>query len=224
MPTNPYWMLLLLALGCSAPHPNVRVRQLANGMYEVEGPLAGPFKTREELAQVACERMIQMPGASTLHGRQGKEYCALWYYSPQEQAYFLSYFSDLGGDGAGGRKYCKVPLALRDANTRDPVILGPAHPHPHNWEFSREDMGANHEPDWSPWGSARFVDRSGRIWEHELRLFYGPRNGGCLAYDYNYSSRVVSALRSGRWIPIGKASGTAGDFSFDLFEGQSWLP
>ncbi|NNC02571.1 hypothetical protein HJC10_06865 [Corallococcus exiguus] len=47
----------------------------------------------------------------------------------------------------------------------------PAHPHPYSWEFSREDMGANHELDWSPWGSARFVDKSGRIWERELLLF-----------------------------------------------------
>ncbi|RYZ16330.1 MAG: hypothetical protein EOO70_04670 [Myxococcaceae bacterium] len=64
MPTSMYWMLLFAMVGCSTPPPDIRVRQLPNGMYEVDGPLLGPFETREELAQVACERMIQMPGWS----------------------------------------------------------------------------------------------------------------------------------------------------------------
>jgi hypothetical protein len=68
------WLLSEL-WGCSAPNPNVRVRRLENKLLEVDGPLAGPFKTLEELAQNACELMTSQPGACS--GRYGFEYCPL---------------------------------------------------------------------------------------------------------------------------------------------------
>jgi hypothetical protein len=70
------WMLSAV-LGCTAPNPNVRVRRLPDGRLEVDGPLAGPFPTLEELAQNACELMTSQPGASS--GAYGFEYCALHY-------------------------------------------------------------------------------------------------------------------------------------------------
>jgi hypothetical protein len=42
-----------------------------------------------------------------------------------------------------------------------------------------------------------------------------------MVYDYNNATRIVSALREGRWVPIGKADDN-GDVQ--MFEGMEWLP
>jgi hypothetical protein len=146
------------------------------------------------------------------------EYCALHYYSQQEQAFFLSYLSDIGGDAAGGKKFCKVPRALNDPKHGDAILLGPAHGHPHNRRFSGEDLSPKRQ--WTP---TRFVDKAtGRIWDSDLLLFFREPSGECRSYSYNYMSRVISALRGRQWIPIGKATGEYGEVQ--LFEGQDWLP
>lgn len=62
---------------------------------EVEGPMLGPFKTEEEMAEAACDRMTSQPGAS--NGAYGFEYCALHYYVEEDDAFFLSYLSDGSG-------------------------------------------------------------------------------------------------------------------------------
>jgi hypothetical protein len=208
--------LLCGALSCSSPNPNVRRHLLPGGGIEVEGPLAGPFKTLEELAGNACEIMTGQPGAAT--GRYGMEYCALHYYSHQEQAFFLSYLSDIGGNAEAGKKFCKVPRSLNDPKHRDAVILGPAHSHPHNRRFSGEDLSPKRQ-----WIPTRFFDETtGRIWDRDLLLFFREPIGECRAYKYNYTSRVVSALRGGQWVSIGKASGEYGEVQ--LFDGQDWVP
>ncbi|AFE03795.1 putative lipoprotein [Corallococcus coralloides DSM 2259] len=48
MPTNLYWMAVFVALGCTAPHPDMRARQRATGMPE----LGGPQSSSEETAAV----------------------------------------------------------------------------------------------------------------------------------------------------------------------------
>src|ERR1041385_835950 len=87
---------MLLALlggtpGCGA-NPNLRARRLPDGSLEVEGPMAGPYKTKEELATKACDIVTSQGGATG--GYDGSEYCALHYYAPSEDAYYLSYLSD----------------------------------------------------------------------------------------------------------------------------------
>lgn len=64
-------------LGCST-NPNLRARRLPDGRIEVEGPMAGPYKTKEELAMNACQFMTSQGGASG--GTDGSEYCALHYF------------------------------------------------------------------------------------------------------------------------------------------------
>ena len=34
---------------------------------------------------------------------------------------------------------------------------------------------------------------------------FGSEGGPCLTHKYNYATRVVSALREGEWVPIGRA-------------------
>lgn len=145
-------MLLGLVCGlwsCSAPNPNVRVERMPNGLLRVKGPLAGPFKTTEELAAHACELMTAQPGAA--NGAYGFEYCALHYYSHAARGFFLSYLSDIGGNGAGGRKYCEVPRALDDESHQDAIILGAAHSHPNTRKFLSEDTSELRH--WRPTGS-----------------------------------------------------------------------
>ncbi len=207
------WLLCGLS-GCSAPNPNVRVRRLENGLLEVDGPLAGPFKTLEELAQNACELMTSQPGAS--NGRYGFEYCALHYYSASGGGFFLSYLSNIAGDSGGGVKYCEIPRALNDPMHGDAVLLGSDHTHPYAQVFSRKDTSS--EFHWTP---VRFVDPVTRqIRDRELMVFFRSRTGECKAYNYNNATRVVTALRDGQWISIGKADNHG---VVHLFEGMEWL-
>jgi len=72
-------------------------------------------------------------------------------------------------------------------------------------------------------GPSRFLEKNtGRVWERELYAFYRNRDGVCFAYSYNYATRIVSALRESKWVPIGKAEGEWG--TFKPFEGQGWRP
>lgn len=213
--------LLGVLVGCSTPNPDVRVRRLTDGRLQVDGPLAGPFKTREEFASRACEIMTRQPGAS--NGRIGFEYCALSYYAQEEQAFFLSYLSDVNGEKPGGRKFCEVPQALNELGQRRVIVLGPAHTHPHNRELSPEDMGKGREEGWSPLGASRLYDKeSERVWERELYAFHRSMGGRCIVYRYNYATRVVSTLREGEWVSIGRVEGRYG--AIKMFEGQDWLP
>jgi hypothetical protein len=60
-----FWAVLLwlvsVCTACSTPNPHVRVRRLPDGRLQVDGPLAGPFKTREALAAQACGIMTSQP-------------------------------------------------------------------------------------------------------------------------------------------------------------------
>jgi hypothetical protein len=182
---------------------------------EVDGPLAGPFPTLGELAQNACELMTSQPGAS--NGAYGFEYCALHYYSKLGGGFFLSYLSDIGGDKGGGAKYCEIPRSLNDPMHRDAVMLGGGHTHPYPRAFSKKDTSVN-----AHWFPVRFVDpATGQVWDRRLMVFFRGRTGMCMAYDYNNATRIVSALREGRWVPIGKADDN-GDVQ--MFENMEWLP
>ncbi len=220
------WVLAGAAAGtlaCATPNPNVRAVRLSNGIIQVDGPLAGPFKTTEELASNGCELMTSQPGAGAMHGKLGKEYCALHYYSQDDQSYYLTYLSDIGGDGPDGTKYCNVPKAINELNQRKHLITGPAHNHPHNRQFSPQDLGAARPKGWSPVGPSRVVDPDSRqILERELYVFFKDLNEVCFSYRYNYATRIVSALREGRWVPIGEATGDWG--SFKPIEGAGWQP
>lgn len=220
---RPHWMLLAAIMGCSAPNPNVRVTRLPNNLLQVEGPLAGPFEKTETLAAAACELMTRQPGAGSDHGRLGVEYCALYYYSTPDKAYFLSYLSDVAGERAGGVKYCYVPRSLKDRDGRKSTLLGPVHTHPHNPRLSNVDMGGNLEPGVTPLGPSRLHEpETNRFWDRELLVFFGTEGEPCLTHKYNYATRVVSALREGAWVPIGRAEGDYGEFK--AYPGMGWLP
>jgi hypothetical protein len=208
--------LLSGALGCSSPNPNVRVHRLAEGRLEVEGPLAGPFQTIEELATSACELMTSQPGAS--NGRYGFEYCGLYYYSTVEQAFFLSYLSDISRQLPDGTVTCDVPRALNDPRHPDALILGYDHNHPGSRNFSPRDLSER-----SLWKPTRFAEKgSQRIWDRKTMVFHREKSGSCSAFLYNNTTRIVSALREGKWIDIGLVYNEKGDIQ--MFEGMDWLP
>lgn len=211
-----YASVFAVMAACSAPSPDVRVRTLPNGQIQVAGPLAGPFKSVAELAENACEIMTRQPGAAT--GEFGIEYCALIYYSSTEDAYFLSYLSDIQGTRVGRTKSCWIPSSLDDPQHLDAIILGGGHNHPHNRRFSRPDMSEARR-----WVPTRIADgRTGKVLHRELLLFYRERAGECRTYKYDYAQRVVAALRDGLWVPIGSVIDDEG--TLELYEGQDWAP
>ncbi|WP_244224630.1 hypothetical protein [Corallococcus sicarius] len=207
---------LVLMAGCSTPNPNVGVRRLPNGLLQVTGPLAGPFKSTAELAGNACELFTRQPGASS--GVYGIEYCALIYYSSAEDGFFLSHLSDIQGESKGGNKSCQVPSSLDDPQHLDAIILGRGHSHPHNRRFSQQDLGEERR-----WVPTRIADsRTGKVFHRELLLFYREKAGECRAYKYDYADRVVTALRDGAWVPIGAIVNDRG--AIEYYDGQDWTP
>ncbi|CAM4301401.1 hypothetical protein [Corallococcus soli] len=209
------WTLLgFLFMGC-APNPNLRVQRLDNGQLQVDGPLAGPFPDTETLAARACELMTGQGGASA--GLAGSEYCALHYYAPDEGAYYLSYLSDVRRQlDTYSRKTCEMPTALRDLKRVNAIILGAGHNHPHNRQFSPGDLQTT-------WNPSRAVDKeTGRSFHRALYLFFRERTGVCNAYRYDYASKVISALRDGQWIPIGRTVDDSGNIQ--MLDGADWLP
>lgn len=201
-------------LGCS-PNPNLRARRLSDGRLQVEGPLAGPYKTKEELAVEACKIMTSQGGATG--GYEGSEYCALHYFSPSLEAYYLSYLSDIKDKpNTKDIKSCTVPLALDDPNHLDAIIIGIDHTHPHNRQLSPKDLKVQ-------WVPSRAVDRkSGRVFHRELWLFFQEKSGECRIYSFDLVTRTVSALRNATWDPIGQAEEGTGNIQ--MFEGKDWLP
>jgi hypothetical protein len=170
----------------------------------------------EEFAQSTCELMTSQPGAA--NGLYGFEYCALHYYSAKEEAFFLSYLSDLGTSETNGKKSCTLPQVLKDPSHLDALILGGDHTHPHNRKFSSIDLRAD-----SNWPPIRFVDPSTkRVWDRQLLLFYRERTGECRSYLYNQAAHIVAALRHGQWVPIGKVYNDRGDI--EMLAGMDWLP
>ncbi|WP_233591478.1 hypothetical protein [Corallococcus sp. AB011P] len=203
-------------MGCSTPNPAVRFRELPGGGLEVDGPLAGPFESLEALAEHTCELMTGQPGASS--GPYGMEYCALHYFSQKEQAYYLSYLSDLGGTRPNGDKYCFIPSSLNDPSHPDALILGGDHSHPHNRRFSPRDLSAA-----TIRYPTRIVDQgTGKVLHRQLLMLYREKNGECRAYAFDHVNRVVSALRSGAWVPIGDVPNDQGHI--ELRPGQDQVP
>jgi hypothetical protein len=201
------------SLGCGT-NPNLRAHRRDDGRLEVEGALAGPFKTREELATKACDIITSQGGATG--GNDGSEYCALHYYSPSENAYYLSYLSDIKERLDTRTKSCSLPLLLNDPQHLDALIIGGDHGHPHNRQFSPKDLRIS-------WHPTHAVDKaSGKVFQRELWLFFREKSGECRTYSFNLVTRVISALRDEQWEPIGQSSDDHGNIQ--MFEGKDWLP
>ncbi|RKG94783.1 hypothetical protein D7V97_38295 [Corallococcus sp. CA053C] len=201
-------------MGCAA-NPNIRVRRTSDGRLQVDGPLAGPFPDTETLAAHACELMTGQGGASA--GMAGSEYCALHYYAPDEQAYYLSYLSDVKRQfDTTAQKTCEMPGTVNDPARRTVIILGGDHTHPHNRRFSRVDLSGR-------WYPARAVDKkTGQVFERDLYLFFKEGTGECRAYRFNYATREILALREGRWVVIGRVVNDEG--RIEMLDGKDWLP
>lgn len=202
--------------GCSSPNPNVRAHRLSDGRVEVEGGMAGPFSTAEALAESACALMTRQPGATG--GLHGVEYCSVSYHSQAGGGFFLSYLSDIKNRADTAVKTCVVPAVVSDRRYADAIIVWGNHSHPHNRKFSTPDLSAR-----SHWYPVRIAEKStGRIFERGMMLFFKEKTGECRIYRYDHAARLVSALRQGQWIPIGKVQDAAGNI--ELFDGMDWLP
>jgi hypothetical protein len=214
------WGIVFLASqgwGCASSNPSLGASRLPNGSLQVKGPLAGPYPSLEELAHNACDLMTRQPGAS--NGLYGFEYCALNYFSEEENAYFLSYLSSFREKlDSLTAKTCSMPTSLDDPSHPDAVIIGFNHTHPHNRAFSKPDLSA-----WIRWSPARFGGRRSKgAWDPHLMLFYRERTGECRTYVFNLATRIVAALREGHWVPIGEVYTAEGDIR--MFDHKDWLP
>ncbi len=152
-----------------------------------------------------------------MNGAYGYEYCALYYYSPRDDAFFLSYLSDMGNSLPDGTKTCTLPRSLNDPSRKDVIILGSAHNHPHNRRFSENDLSTRVR-----WMPTRIADSSGRVWNRSTMMFYREKSGACNAYLFDNKTLVVSALRDGKWVDIGTVSSDQG--YIQMLDGMDWLP
>lgn len=161
--------------------------------------------------------MTRQPGAA--NGIYGFEYCALNYFSKEKNAYFLSYLSSFRERlDSIAAKTCTMPTSLDDPSHPDAVIIGFNHTHPHNRAFSKPDLSA-----WIRWNPSRPNGRNTvRTWDRHLMLFYRERTGECRTYLFNLATRIVAALREGRWVPIGEVYTAEGDIR--MFDNKDWLP
>ncbi|HYO56285.1 hypothetical protein [Archangium sp.] len=214
----PNFVLLssVLVLGCSGANPHVRVHRAPEGYLQVDGPLAGPYETLESLSESACEILTSEPGA--MNGKYGFEYCALYYYSSQKNAFFLSYLSDFSQNFPNGTKRCTVPRSLSDPIHKDALVLGDAHNHPHNPALSEPDVQADKR-----WKPSRIADSSGRVWDRSTLMFFRDKySGRCNVVFFNNRTLVISALRNRKWIEIGKVVNDQGHIQ--IHDGMDWLP
>jgi hypothetical protein len=202
-------------VGCSAQNLNVRVGRNSEGRLQVAGPLAGPFQDLETLARNACELLTRQPGAD--NGAYGFEYCGLYYHSPADSAFFLSYLSDLSSSLPDGSKTCTVPRLLDDPGHPDAIVLGSVHNHPHNRRFSENDLSAK-----ARWRPTRIADKNGRVWSRNTMMFHREKSGACSVYLFNNHTLTVAALRDNKWVDIGVVSGDQG--YIQLLDGMDWLP
>jgi hypothetical protein len=209
------WLLgSTLLFGCSSPNPYVRVQRGPGGYLQVDGPLRGPFKTLEELAENSCALLTSQPGA--MNGPYGFEYCSLYYYSPEEKGFMYSFLSDLSTTLPDGTKTCTVPRRLNDPSHTDAIILGSAHNHPHNPKVSNRDVStdARLRPD-------RIADSTGKVWTRSTMIFYRQKSGPCRTYLFNYSTLTISVLIDGKWDDIATVINDQGHIR--LLDGKDWL-
>jgi hypothetical protein len=150
-------------------------------------------------------------------GSDGSEYCALHYFSPNENAYYLSYLSDIKDrPNSKDIKTCVIPLALNDPNHLDAIIIGIDHTHSHNRQFSAKDLKVQ-------WIPSRAIDKKDeKVFHRELWLFFREKSGDCRTYSLDLATRTVFSLRDGEWDPIGQAQEATGDIQ--MIQGKDWLP
>ncbi|XXF78099.1 hypothetical protein P2318_34410 [Myxococcaceae bacterium GXIMD 01537] len=159
--------------------------------------------------------MTSQPGAA--YGARGREYCALGYLPQGEEAYYLSFLSDVGGEMEGGKKFCVAPSVLDDPSHPSSLILIRLHTHPTNRRFSDGDLSSG-----KTWPVRVVDERTSQVRERYLWVLFREKDGECRSYQYNYAQRIVSALREGKWVPIGRVVNEAG--RVEMFEGQDWVP
>lgn len=205
-----------LVSGCSSTNPHVRVHRTSAGHLQLDGPLQS-YATLEALGEGACKLLTTEPGA--MNGRYGFEYCALYYYSAVENRFFLSYLSDLSTNWPDGVKTCITPNSLNDPSHKDAITLGPAHNHPHNPALSQDDVRYEGRQPSPP----RIIDSNGQVWDRGTLIFYqDPESGLCNVVLFNHRTLLISALRDGKWIEIGKVINDQGHIQ--LHPGMNWLP
>jgi hypothetical protein len=159
--------------------------------------------------------MTRQGGASG--GSAGSEYCALNYFAPAEEAFYLSYLSDIKeAQDTRVVKTCSMPRALNDPSRLNAVITGGDHTHPDNPRFSAGDLRGN-------WNPSRAADnKTGRVFQREVYVFNKRGDGKCVVYSFNYVTRIVSALRDGKWVQIGHVYDNEGNI--EMFDGMDWQP
>jgi hypothetical protein len=189
---------LLLAFapswGCSR-HVSLEVRAhlMPEGYVRYEGSLAGPHGTYDEMVETACEHISQAPSAGET--RRALGYCALYFYSAADRAFFFSHITRLEAVTSGVERSCTLPVDLLSPGQKHRVSLG-------GIREPSQGGGPEDPPSWRP---TRFLDlETQAAWDKDMLVFSLEKPGVCTPYDYGYFQGEVSARRGDRWFLLGK--------------------
>lgn len=212
-----WFVLPMLVVGCAE---NSSVVRNEYGGLVVEGPLAGPYASPDEVVD-ALPLILEQPGAT--NGNYGVEYCAIIYRLPGGKQWYLSKLSSVVDvrHQVEGKKSCEPVDEVRDPAAKtvrirraSNLVAGDAHNHP--WlkatsGFSDEDLKDTNKRHW-------WITVEGEL-THIIRLLIladGRR------YKYVLKTRIVFKWDPGRrtWNRIGVVRDESGFVTLD--PGKDW--
>ncbi len=188
-------LALTTASGCASTNLEVRARRLPEGAIRYEGELAGPYSTFERLVEKTCSRLTASLSSVSGVGVHPPGYCAGYFYSPEDRAFFISTVTAMMGTPESEQRSCALPRNLLDPdNTQEVVSLGGSRPL------------ASEQPA-SPWQPTSFLNQATREpHDRDLLVFNLEEPGTCVVYGYDHFRRLITNQRDDRFVIIGKVN------------------
>lgn len=189
--------------GCTSANLGVQAKRLPDGVIRYEGELAGPHDTFAQLVKTACGRLTAQRSTTPLEGARHPGYCAGYFYSPEDKAFFISHITPMVGSPGSGERTCAIPRNLLDPDkTRELVALGGSgHPPSERIPPGQE---ASEEPRWRP--TSFFNQETLQPHDRDLLVLDLMEPGTCTVYGYDHFRRIITAQHAGRFVIIGRVN------------------
>jgi hypothetical protein len=181
--------------GCASANLEVRARRSTEGAIRYEGALAGPHATFERLVEKTCSRLTASHASASSEDTRPSGYCAGYFYSPEDRAFFISTVSAMAGTQEGEQRSCALPRNLLDpVNTREVVSLGGS-------------RSLAPERPASPWQPTSFLNQTTQEpHDRDLLVFNLEESGTCVVYGYDHFRRLITSQRDDRFVIIGRVN------------------
>ncbi|WNG33726.1 hypothetical protein F0U61_08855 [Archangium violaceum] len=196
-------LAMTAAWGCTGANLGVQARRLPDGAIRYEGELAGPHDTFAQLVKTACGGLTAQRPTTPGEGAPHLGYCAGYFYSPEDKAFFISHISPMVGSPGSEERTCAIPRNLLDPdNTKEVVSLGGAdHPPSERIPSGLEERG---EARWRP---TRFFNQETlQPHDRDLLVLDLKEPGSCAVYGYDHFRRIITAQQANRFVVIGRVT------------------